>query len=252
MYIDTLSSMLQQLSAYLLPAQCLLCRLPSQGSLLCLYCQKALLKPRPHCLHCALPLIKNEAYCSQCMHHTDAFTQIYALDDYIKPYPALIKNLKYNKQLLNAQLLAQLLSLSIQQNIPAEQISQVDFLIPVPLHPKRLRQRGFNQAQLLADVLAKNLSIPILNQAVQRIKNTCAQEGLNKQKRKKNLKGAFTLQKEQQASLKDAYVVIIDDVVSTGATANSLCTILLQGGARRVDIWAICRTSRQPKQIISP
>ncbi|WP_143522286.1 ComF family protein [Psychromonas sp. CD1] len=248
MYISVLYKILNHLSAYFLPAQCLLCRLPSQHELLCQYCRNFLLKQRSYCLHCALPLTQTEAYCAQCMHQKDTFTQIYAINDYKKPYPVLIKNFKYKKNLLNGQLLGQLLCSSIQQNISKKQISQINFLIPIPLHHQRLQQRGFNQAQLLADVIGKELCIPMLTEAVQRIKNTTAQEGLNERERQTNVKNAFKLNTKYQYALKDAYVVIIDDVVSTGSTVKSLCSILLQGGVKRVDIWAICRTARQPQK----
>lgn len=234
---------LKQIIEYVLPAQCLLCKLPSNNKLICKYCENTLRKERPCCQRCGLPLNKLQPFCGDCLKHPPAYTQLHCLGDYQKPYSTLIKKFKYAKQLINGELLAQLLTQSITSTIPKKQLSQINYLLPVPLHNKKHQQRGFNQAQLLAENISKKLHIPLLLNAVKRQKQTDAQENLSAAKRKKNLQNAFITTTKQQTNLSGSYIVIIDDVVTTGATVDSLCKTLLQAGVQRVDIWCICRTA---------
>ena len=234
---------LKHLIELVLPAQCLLCRLPSNNKLICKHCQKVLNQDRECCQSCGLPLPKTEAFCGDCLKHPHLFTQLHALADYQKPYPALIKKFKYAKKLIHGELLAALLIKSVTKDISFQQRSKIDYLLPVPLHQKKLQQRGFNQAQLIAQQIAKQLHIPVLLEALKRHKHTTAQEGLSLQKRKANLKNAFAISSDQEAKLSGTYIVIIDDVVTTGATVNSLCQVLLQAGVKRIDVWCICRTA---------
>ncbi|MCW8994803.1 MAG: double zinc ribbon domain-containing protein [Psychromonas sp.] len=226
-----------------LPAQCLLCRLPSNNKLICKHCQKVLIQDRPCCQRCGLPLPESQPFCGDCLKQAHLFTQLHALADYQKPYPLLIKKFKYAKQLINGELLAMLLIKSVTRNISLQQISKVDYLLPVPLHRAKHRRRGFNQAQLLAEQISKQLHLSVLLDAVKRQKQTVAQEGLSLPKRKVNLKNAFTIPSNQKANLAGSYIVIIDDVVTTGATVNSLCQVLLQAGVKRIDVWCVCRTA---------
>jgi len=204
-----------------LPAHCLICTLKSDNKLICLHCQQALIKERTCCQSCALPLSQSQTHCGGC----------------------LIKGFKYSKQLLNGEALAELLALSLLYNFSSAELSKVDYLIPVPLYKKKHRQRGFNQAQLIAQLLAKKFSIPLLNKAVERVKHTNVQEGLSVKKRKRNLHNAFSVNKEESQKLAGRHIVIIDDVVTTGATVNSLSQVLLEAGVKHIDVWCICRTS---------
>jgi len=227
----------------MLPAQCLLCHLTSNQTLICQYCHDFLTVPRSCCLHCGLALSKTQDYCGDCLKQKHQFTQLHAVANYQAPYPALIKKFKYTKQLIFGELLADLLLASIQSNILSTQLSMIDYLLPVPLHNNKLYQRGFNQAQLLSEKLSKNLNIPILSNTVTRTKETMAQEALSLSKRKKNLRQAFEISDIKKHRIQNQHIIIIDDVVTTGATVNSLSKTLLQAGAKQIDIWCICRTS---------
>ncbi|MEH6452943.1 MAG: double zinc ribbon domain-containing protein [Psychromonas sp.] len=227
----------------LLPTQCLLCKLSSHNKLICTDCQNALIKPRSCCLCCGLPLTRSLAFCGDCLKKKHKFTRLHAISDYLPPYPGIIKKFKYSKQLIQGELLGELLVQSLKLNLSTQQIDDVDYLLAVPLHTKKLRQRGFNQAQLIANIIAKQLDILMLPDLVNRHKATHVQENLTAVQRKRNLDKAFSINLAQKDKLTDAYIVIIDDVVTTGATANSLCQTLLDAGARRVDIWCICRTN---------
>lgn len=231
-----------------LPAHCLLCALKSDNKLICLHCQTALIKERTCCQSCALPLSQSQTHCGDCLTTPHLFTKLHAIDDYQAPYTNLIKGFKYSKQLLNGEALGELLALSLTCNFSKEELTKVDYLLPVPLYKKKQRQRGFNQAQLIAQLLAKKLSIPLLNKAVERVKHTSAQEGLSVKKRKRNLNNAFLLNKEETQKLAGCFIVIIDDVVTTGATINSLSSVLLEAGVKRIDVWCICRTSLTAKK----
>ncbi|WP_245597668.1 ComF family protein [Psychromonas aquimarina] len=227
----------------LLPAQCLLCHLSSNDKLICTYCQNALDIKRPCCRKCGLRLVKTQDFCGDCLQQTHLFTQLHALADYQSPYSSLIKKLKYKKQLISGELLGELLTSSISSNVDLQTIADVDYLLAIPLHRKKHKKRGFNQAEIIAQVTSRQLGIPQLFDAVERHKNTSVQEGLSLKKRKQNLNNAFSLKQKQRDKLAGTHLVIIDDVVTTGATVNSLCRILLQAGVRRIDIWCICRTA---------
>jgi len=227
----------------LLPAQCLVCALPSNNKLICQYCEKKILCERSYCLHCALPLDKNSDYCGDCLNKDYLFDQLHALGDYTKPLSTLIKQLKYQKQLVAGELLASLLGKSIVLRYTATELAQFDYLLAVPLHPKKLQQRGFNQAQIICDSLHKQLHIPMLKHQVLRNKETTAQEGLSINKRKANLKGAFSYDENSAEDLNGKNIVIIDDVVTTGATINSLCTVLQERGVNNITIFCISRTA---------
>lgn len=233
----------KQLIAQCLPARCLMCELSSHDKLICEHCQRALLEPRTCCQRCGLALNTSLPFCGDCLKKAHLFEQLHALGNYQPPYSQMVKKLKYTKQLLYGELLGELLTESIMLNLSAQQISAVDYLLPVPLHTKKQRTRGFNQATIIAKVIAKRLKTPLLLEGVERHISTIPQEGLTLYNRKKNLNGAFSISRSRQQEITGAYIVIIDDVVTTGATVNSLCHTLLEAGAQRIDIWCISRTS---------
>jgi ComF family protein len=167
---------------------------------------------------------------------------LHAIASYQSPFPQLIKQLKYNHQLLYADLLGQLLADSIKQRYTMQQLQQIDYIIPVPLHRQKQRKRGFNQAQLIAEALTLHLPLKINQRSVIRNKLTNAQEGLSRSERMQNLKKAFSLSEYAVTDLAGKYIILIDDVVTTGATINSLCQCLFNANVRRIDVWCICRT----------
>ena len=114
----------------------------------------------------------------------------------------------------------------------------IDLLVPVPLHPHRLKQRGFNQALELARPLSHQLGIPLAESSCLRIRNTEPQQGLKVKARKRNLKNAFI----GLSHVRGQHVAIIDDVVTTGTTTNSVARALLNAGAKACDVWCFART----------
>ena len=231
-----------------LPSHCLLCHLPSKQSLICQLCYDAILTERPCCLHCGCGLASTQKFCGECLKHPFDFQQLHAIASYQDPFPELIKQLKYNNQLLYADLLGLLLANSIKQRYNPQQLQEIDYLIAVPLNIQKHRKRGFNQAQLINDALIKQLptlsnATPSMHeQPIIRHKPTSALEGLSRTQRLLNLNNAFSLSAEAKIALSGKYVVVIDDVVTTGATINSLCQSLLAANVKRIDVWCICRT----------
>ncbi|MGD2118806.1 MAG: phosphoribosyltransferase family protein [Chromatiales bacterium] len=152
---------------------------------------------------------------------------------YQSPFDYLVSDFKFRHNLAGGDLLAQLFCQQRQLPTPLP-----DRLIPVPLHRRRLRQRGFNQAQLLATAIGRQIGIAVDHQLVQRIRHTPAQHELSGKQRRRNLRGAFEL----TADCKGLSLAIVDDVVTTGSTVNELARVLKQAGANSVQAWAIART----------
>jgi ComF family protein len=136
--------------------------------------------------------------------------------------------------------LAKPLGQFLRQGYPRE--AQFDLLAPMPLHWRRLRERGFNQAELLAEQLAPLSGLPVVN-AVRRVKHTPRQAGLTGKQRRANVKGAFMVPKPALVSGKR--VLLVDDVLTTGASANSCAQALKEAGASTVAILALARADRR-------
>jgi ComF family protein len=113
-----------------------------------------------------------------------------------------------------------------------------EVIIPIPLHPRRLAERGFNQALELARPISKALRIPLAYRNFLRVRNTVTQTTLTKKYRAKNLKNAFVFKKYQAFN----HVALIDDVVTTGCTVNEMSRVLKKAGAKRIDVWCCART----------
>jgi ComF family protein len=144
--------------------------------------------------------------------------------------------MKYHGQLHLTNYLALLLARDLkQQNEIKPQL-----LIPIPLHPKRLKKRGYNQSVELSKILSKQLNIPLDNNALIRIKNTLPQTQLPYSERKLNMKSAF---QSLNTNLPE-HIALIDDVVTTGHTADMAAKICIEQGVKKVELWTIARTIR--------
>ena len=142
----------------------------------------------------------------------------------------MIHLFKFKRKLQYAPILAKLILLQLnKENV------NIDAIIPIPLHPKKLAKRGFNQSQILAKIISKKTGIPIDDQALKRKKLTQPQYALKKPERLKNLKGAF------ECDVSPKNVLLIDDVVTTTATVQSAALCLKHSGAEKIYIGAISR-----------
>lgn len=224
---------LKSVHDWLLPATCVLCdRAGVAGRDLCHGCAGELPYIDSACERCAIPL-PQAGVCGQCQQSPPAFDAARALFHYREPVDQLIKGLKFNSRLHNARLLGELMA----ERLVIPGISRPDAIVPVPLHPARLRQRGFNQALELARPIARRLNAPLLPQLCQRLRDTAPQLGQDAKARRRNLKGAFAV--ADLGGIK--HMVIVDDVMTTGSTAELLAQALKRAGVERVELWVCAR-----------
>ncbi len=177
----------------------------------------------PVCGQCGRPLKtpQSACVCSQTIQYLD---QIRSYAFYQPPLSQAIQQLKYNRNFVLANSLAfYLINMYNEYNL------QADLIIPVPLNKKRLRERGFNQAGLLAKHLAETIGLPYVTQALFRTKKTRSQVGLTRQERLENVQNAFLA---RSPLVRDKNVLIIDDVFTTGATMEACAKALKEGGAK--------------------
>ena len=214
----------------LLPAQCLFCDNRSK-ELVCQACHDYFPMLSDACQGCATPLVETAINrCERCQllpPHYDSLTALYT---YQAPISAMIKQLKYTEQLQSAQFFAA----QFAKRFAAA--PQPDYLIAMPLHETRLKERGYNQAALITHALSQHTKIPVFT-AVRRNKPTLPQTTLSAKARAKNLANAF----QCQDILTGMRVAIIDDVITTGATVQSLSRVLRKAGAIHITVYCCAK-----------
>jgi ComF family protein len=221
---------------------CLLCDEPSEAEMpICVACETDLPWLGDQCVTCALPLAAAGLTCGECLLEPPAFEQVVVPWQYGFPVDSLITRFKHNAKWPFGHLLADVLGQYLQHRFD-EGLPRPDALLPVPLAGKRLRQRGFNQAAMLARWLSQSLDLPCEEQVLRRVKETDAQQDLDAKSRKRNLRNAFNLMPDAQ--IKDRHFALIDDVLTTGATAQALARLLINAGAARVDVYCLARTPK--------
>src|SRR5690606_16404846 len=170
-----------------------------------------------------------------------AFQRVEVPWRYDFPLDSLITRFKHQAKWPLGRLLADLLAQHLQHAF-ADGLPRPQALVPVPLARRRLRQRGFNQAALLARWLSRGLQLPCHEQWLQRIQDTPAQQQLDAAARQRNLRQAFRL--IPAPDIVGAHLALVDDVLTTGATAERLARLLLKAGAARVDVYCLARTPK--------
>jgi ComF family protein len=221
---------------------CLLCDEPAEAEMpICVACETDLPWLGDQCVTCALPLAAAGLTCGECLLEPPAFEQVVVPWQYGFPVDSLITRFKHNAKWPFGHLLADVLGQYLQHRFD-EGLPRPDALLPVPLAGKRLRQRGFNQAAMLARWLSQSLDLPCEEQVLRRVKETDAQQDLDAKSRKRNLRNAFNLMPDAQ--IKDRHFALIDDVLTTGATAQALARLLINAGAARVDVYCLARTPK--------
>lgn len=215
----------------LLPQDCQLCGKPAAGDLLCGACLSDLPQLRgTHCPVCALPT-PGSALCGECLRRPPHFDATHAAFAYAFPVDQLVQAFKYGHQLALSSLFARLM----QADRPA---NGADIMIPLPLSAQRLRERGFNQAVEIARPLARASGIPLDLHAAARIADTAAQASLPWKERRANIRHAF----ECRMDLSGKSVVVVDDVMTSGATLDEFARTLKLNGAAHVTNWVLART----------
>lgn len=186
----------------------------------------------PACPICAYPTLSGEV-CGACLSHPPAYRRSHAAYIYRYPLDQLVQALKYHHQFAVIDtLIAPLLSSIHSTNEPLP-----DAIIAMPLHPNRLRERGFNQSQQLARTIANQLKLPLLDHACQRNRDTPPQAALPLKERQQNIRNAFSC----DASVAGKRIAIVDDVMTSGSTLGSLARTLLKAGAVEVECWVVAR-----------
>jgi len=212
---------------------CPLCHAPGDG--LCGNCLDTLPRNRHACPRCALPLpadVPGDAVCAHCLRYPPAFDRAVAPLLYVTPTDDLVARFKYHQQLHIGRVLADILVAELHNSDPA-----VDLLLPVPALAARLNDRGFNQAAELTARLADAMQIPWSTRRLSRLSHARHQRGLTRKARRRAVRGAFA----SHGAL-PARVGLIDDVVTTGATADEASRVLKQAGAQWVEVWSVART----------
>lgn len=217
----------------MLPAQpCVLCGCMSHDGLWCTACNATLpYLSAPHCPVCAIPT-PGGTVCGHCLAQPPLFTHTYAVFGYAFPIDRLIQRMKYHEQLALAHAFAEKMVQEIDlHNLP-------DCVIAMPLHPAKLRERGFNQSLLLASTVARKLGLKLLTHACRRIRDTPPQSALPWKARKKNVRNAFSCEMD----LSGKRVALVDDVLTTGASLNALAGAVSKAGAIEISAWVVART----------
>jgi len=225
---------LKQCYHRLLPYTCVICKSPSQQALdLCSACENDLPFLQNACSLCGASLAKNSPpICGNCLTHPPPYHDLICLAHYQGPIRRFITQLKFHQQLAFSHILGHL----FVKHMGTHQTP--DMIIPVPLHTKRLKQRGFNQALEIAKVIQKQLNIPINHTICQRIRHTQPQTSLPAHQRARNVKKAFTV----RGDLSNHHVAVVDDVMTTGHTMREVCCALRKAGTKRVSVWCIAKT----------
>ena len=222
--------------------RCLLCLGSAAGiaECICTACLEELPWLGAACRQCALPLHDTGLLCGHCQQTPPAFSQVVTPFRYAFPLDSLIPAFKYQHKLTYGRLLACLLQQAIVHHYQEHEQALPELVIPLPLHRARQAQRGYNQALELARPIARQLGVTLDRRILLRQRATAAQQGLDAQARRQNLQGAFVCRHPQRLTGK--HVALVDDVVTTGTTANEASRTLLAAGAASVSIWCVART----------
>jgi ComF family protein len=233
----TCNKLFARLSRIVYPPRCVFCGVSGFADMdICESCYRGLPWIESSCTQCAIPLADgsgNQLRCGHCLQKPPHFDHSLSLFSYEKNAVHLIRQLKFREKLACARLLGSML---------ADRVERADAalphcLLPVPLNKKRLRQRGFNQSVELSREVVKRFGLMLDVSSVARVRDTQSQSGLDKQQRRKNIRGAFQVIRPVSAE----HVVIVDDVVTTTSTVNELARVLKKAGVKRVDVWSIAR-----------
>lgn len=217
------------------PSQCAVCRAwPART--LCDACVARFAQPVPRCRTCALRVPPGVDQCGECVRHAPALDACLAACDYAWPWTDCIARFKFQGEPGWALPLA-----ALMRAAPGAQamLATSDLLLPMPLFAQRLRERGFNQALVLARQLA---GVPCDAYLLLRVRDTPPQTGLNRAQRLHNLRGAFALEPLRASAVQGRRVLLVDDVMTTGASLTAAAQVLRHAGAAHIGALVLART----------
>ena len=234
-----LRDMYETAITFLYPAECRVCEEflgATSIPYICNDCWKDIqfLEP-PWCDICGTPGI--DGLCDECATTPPRYGKLRSIAFYQTTLQQAIHFFKFEKKKVLARYLTQLLNAHIPLDCP---IAEYDLILPVPIHKKRLRERGFNQATLLANGIAKAEGVPILTNTLVRKRHTVAQSSLDREARQQNLTGAFEIQNPE--TIRGKRLLIFDDVFTTGATIREAVSELWTADPAEIDVLTLART----------
>jgi ComF family protein len=228
------------------PDECRICTEPMREVSRIPVCRTCLLKPEPlaaeyFCVQCRSPFrssfpLDEQGLCGLCRRGVRGFDAAYSFGFYEDELRELIHLFKYGRVQPLAKPLGRLLALAL----PRDQ--EFDVIVPMPLHWRKRWQRGFNKSALLASEIGRRSNVPVKN-ALRRIRPTVTQAGLTNAKRRLNVSGAFRAR--TTSTLTGKRVLLVDDVMTTGATAASCARALKIAGASQVTLLTLARVDRR-------
>lgn len=230
--IHTILNKCAAFGRYLIPQNCVLCGAHSGDSRLCESCFADLPGLPEHCPRCASPS-PDGLQCGSCLSAPPDFDATHACWCYAFPTTHLVHLLKFRANLGLAGFFGEALAARFPHN-------RFDIIVPMPLHARRLRERGFNQSMEIARHVARATGIPLADRAVARVRATAAQSDLPVARRARNVRNAFCC----SADLRGLRVAVIDDVMTTGSTLAELARVIRRAGAAQVENWIVARTLR--------
>ncbi|MCY3941837.1 MAG: ComF family protein [Gammaproteobacteria bacterium] len=225
---------------FLLPWRCALCAGQARdGRELCDACAEGLPRAEQACPRCGIRVGRTDVTgtCVRCAVRPPGFHRMVAPLAYDYPVDRLLLGLKFGRRMHLARALGQAIAEGVRSQVERGVLEMPDALAPVPLHPRRLAKRGFNQAEEIARLIAREIGVPMLPDICHRVRHTRMQSRLSDEERRLNVAGAFAC---ARSPLRPA---IVDDVVTTGATADAMAAALIAAGAEHVQVWAAARAA---------
>ena len=231
----------------LVPCNCVVCSFPVSGPVsLCDHCERELPKLEHACLRCSIPLVAaaDAGICGKCLLRPPLYDRCISLFHYTQPISGMIGEFKFHASFAAGRILGCLLAERFDTYYRTNCNGRFpDLLLPIPLHPRRLRRRGFDQCLLLAREIEKKSKIAVAAKLLRKTRDTQPQSALTARERKTNLGRSFALDSPIDATIR--HIALIEDVVTTGATIDAIANVLRQQetspGKLRIDVWAIAR-----------
>ena len=226
-----------------LPQACVLCGQNCRRHALCTSCLADLPQiDAATCHQCGLPLDgPASGPCGHCLQQSPGYDHVISGFAYAQPVAQLVAKLKFRGQIQLARLFGELLIRPVQAGN-----SQAQAILPVPLHPGRLRQRGFNQALEIARPLSRALHLPLLTDMVYRHRDTQPQSEQSAARREGNIRDAFSLNQPPVFQ----HVAIVDDVMTSGHTVNEIAKLLRAAGVTQIEVWCVARAWSHHTQLV--
>ena len=226
-----------------LPSLCAVCHAWGPQRV-CGDCMSRFAPPIARCRRCALEVPRGTTNCGACLRDPPPFAASMAALDYGHPWDGLIARFKFNAALDLAPVLSACLVAAVRHS----DVPQPSLLLPVPLSFQRLRERGYNQAWELAQRIGRSLHCQVDAKLLLRVKDNPHQLVFPREQRAANVRGVFAAEPLRRSELRGRSVALVDDVMTTGATAAEATRVLLQAGAADVQVWVVARTPRPEDQ----